>query len=89
MHSCINNIFIFNFCPLADQYDGIWRPDRILRYIALSGLIAVASFVIFFHPSKIALAFLAISVGVVAIIESRVDENLVPDEAKKAFSNFL
>jgi len=59
----------------AEPYDGIWRPDRMLRMIAIGGLTGVSGFIIAFHRSRTTFIVLALVLAVFIYIERKIDQN--------------
>ncbi|KAI6224416.1 Calcium binding EGF domain protein [Aphelenchoides fujianensis] len=68
----------------AAPYDGYWRPDRMLRAIAIGGLISVAAFVLLFHHrSTVALVSLVVASAVFLLMERFLDESSFTADLKQ------
>ncbi|KAI6189206.1 Cysteine-rich with EGF-like domain protein 2 [Aphelenchoides besseyi] len=67
----------------AKPYDGYWRPDRMLRSIAIGGLISVAGFILFHHRSPAALISLVVASTIFVLMERWLDETTFAQDLKQ------
>jgi hypothetical protein len=70
---------------LAQPYDGILRPDRMLRLIAILGLTGVAGFVLAFHRKPVAFLVLALGALLVVLIDRRVSHENFSQDFQRLF----
>lgn len=82
----LHHAFI-EFMPefLAVPYDGVWRPDRMLRIIAIAGLTGVGGFIIAFHRSLTALCVLAVGSAVFVYVEHKINHESFSQNLQQMF----
>lgn len=67
--------------------EGLLPPDVALRYASLAGIVGIASFVLFLHRSPVAIALTVIACIAIVLIERRIDQSFIPDEAKRVLKS--
>lgn len=78
---CVTTLFS------ARPDEGLLPPDVALRYAALAGIVGIASFVLFFHRSPVAIALTVVACIAIVLIERRIDQSFIPDEAKRVLKS--